>query len=120
LFLTCIIILPSHAYIGLRSCLISWGLLFNVTLIFLSVTCVPCFFCYKNLANLVDWYIIRLNNTYLIHFALATIIIFGKECKLLWVSSLYMLHSKIENAQWAEKTTTMRSGIRETATTRTF
>jgi len=29
-----------------------------------------------------------------------------------------MLCSKIENAHWVEKTTTMRSGIRETATTR--
>jgi len=28
-----------------------------------------------------------------------------------------MLSSKIENAQWAEKTTTTRCGIRETATT---
>jgi len=29
-----------------------------------------------------------------------------------------MLRSKIENAQWAEKTTTTRCGIRETAITR--
>ena len=31
---------------------------------------------------------------------------------------LYMLSSKIKNAHWAEKTTTTRCGIRETATTR--
>jgi len=29
-----------------------------------------------------------------------------------------MLSSKIENAHWAEKTTTTRCGIRETSTTR--
>ena len=33
---------------------------------------------------------------------------------------IYMLSSKIENAHWAEKTTTTRCGIRETATTRNF
>jgi len=33
---------------------------------------------------------------------------------------IYMLSSKIENAHWAEKTTTARCGIRETATTRNF
>jgi len=31
-----------------------------------------------------------------------------------------VLSSKIENAHWAEKTTTTRCGIRETATTRNF
>jgi len=31
-----------------------------------------------------------------------------------------MLSSKIENTQWAEKTTTTHCGIRETATTRNF
>jgi len=33
---------------------------------------------------------------------------------------MYMLSSKIENAQWVGKTTTKRCGIRETATTRNF
>jgi len=33
---------------------------------------------------------------------------------------VYMLSSKIENPHWAEKTTTTRCGIRETATTRNF
>jgi len=31
---------------------------------------------------------------------------------------MYMLSSKIQNAHWAEKTTTTRCGIRETSTTR--
>ena len=43
-FLMCIIILPSDAYIDLPSCLISWGLLINVTYIFLSLICVPWLF----------------------------------------------------------------------------
>jgi len=34
--------------------------------------------------------------------------------------AVYLLSSKIENAHWAEKTTTTRCGIRETATTRNF
>jgi len=34
------------------------------------------------------------------------------------LSIVYMLHSKIENAHWAEKLTTTRCGIRETTTTR--
>jgi len=36
------------------------------------------------------------------------------------VSVVCMLSSKIENAQWAEKTTTTRCGIRETAATPNF
>ena len=35
-------------------------------------------------------------------------------------TEIYMLHSKIENAQWAEKLTTTRCGIRETSTTRNY
>ena len=34
--------------------------------------------------------------------------------------SVFLLSWKIENAHWAEKTTTTRCGIRETATTRNF
>ena len=37
-----------------------------------------------------------------------------------WLNTLYMLHSKIENAHWAEKLTTTGCGIRETVTTRNF
>ena len=36
------------------------------------------------------------------------------------ITFIDMLSSNIENAQWAEKTTTTRCGIRQTATTRNF
>jgi len=36
------------------------------------------------------------------------------------VQVVHMLSSNIEKAHWAEKTTTTRCGIRQTATTRNF
>jgi len=52
---------------------------------------------------------------------LAHMICIGYICIYIYIYIyiyVYMLSSKIENAQWAEKMTTKRCGIRETATTR--
>jgi hypothetical protein len=60
----------------------------------------------------------------LCNFASCHLVVVHKNCNLgvwpAWHNKIYMLSSKIENAHWAEKTTTACRGIRETATTRNF